>query len=148
MGKGKATHEGSVMVTGSKFEKNGYDGLYLGDPRFKVTLLRCHVAENQRHGICVRGTKFEMQDTSVEANGQEPVHTEEFKAKMKSTGSEHKAREVNGADLPDGWRAFKTEDGLVYYYQTETGRTQWTHPSETEAVPQQGTLRWQSPLAE
>lgn len=42
--------------------------------------------------------------------------------------------------LPDNWKAFHTEknsehgEGYTYYWNSETGRTQWVHPNEDDHV--------------
>ena len=145
--KGKASHRGSVTISDSKFLRNGYDGLYLGDPRFSVKLLRCHVAGNDRHGVCIRGSECDAQETleacTIEENSQEAIHSEAFVARERpssgwSSGSAQgqKAHEVDGKGLPEGWRSFKNAEGLTYYYDCATGAVQWSHPSHNaECAP-------------
>lgn len=132
---GKETHQGSVMITNSGFESNGYDGLYLADPRFWVTLLHCNIVKNRRHGIFVRGTKFDMQESTVIENGQEAVHREKFEQKQCTFGGkpasmqkEQTPREVTRSALPADWRIFQTAEGLQYYYHCKTGIAQWSPP--------------------
>ena len=33
-------------------------------------------------------------------------------------------------ELPDGWKAYKTGDGTIYYEEKSSGVTQWNHPSK------------------
>lgn len=139
--KGNTSHQGKIEVTNSSFERNGYDGMYLGDPRFEVTVTSCSIKANKRHGICVRGSKFEIAESFLIDNGQNPIHKEEFKASTfkpttkigtntNDNARENRARELGSSDLPEGWRAFRTAEGLTYYYQSSTGATRWSHPSE------------------
>ncbi|CAJ1364202.1 unnamed protein product [Effrenium voratum] len=113
-------------------EGNGYDGLYLGDPRYVVELRQCKVLRNQRHGVMVRGSQFSMEESQVEENGGEAVRQEGFVEKTNPRGTVRagKAREVVGASLPEGWRAFKNSEGLTYYYHLQTGTTRWSVPGE------------------
>lgn len=139
--KGKTTHKGSLNITNCKFENNGYDGLYLGDPRFKAHLLRSRVVGNRRHGVFVRGSEFTMEETIVEGNAQDAVHTETFsdkqsKSRSKFTKGEARAREVEAKELPDGWRAFKTAEGLTYYFHCATGSTRWSMPEASAEIPE------------
>eukprot|EP00401_Gymnodinium_catenatum_P040139 CAMPEP_0117518752 /NCGR_PEP_ID=MMETSP0784-20121206/32297_1 /TAXON_ID=39447 /ORGANISM="" /LENGTH=437 /DNA_ID=CAMNT_0005314689 /DNA_START=79 /DNA_END=1389 /DNA_ORIENTATION=+ len=129
--KGATTHKGSIVIEDSTFEGNGYDGLYLGDPRFHVVLRRSVVARNARHGVLLRGTEYHAEEATVEGNGKEDVHREEFvhRPNQRGTQEANRPREVR-ADLPAGWRAFRTSDGLVYYYHSSTGATQWSMPRE------------------
>lgn len=129
-----STHSGSVTIMDSRFEGNGYDGLYLGDPRFKVRLVRSHVVGNARHGIFVRGTALELEETAPAGNGIHAVHREAVgpakpAAAAGCAAQEPKARELDSTGLPEGWRAFRTAEGLTYYYESRTGTTQWSHPA-------------------
>ena len=37
---------------------------------------------------------------------------------------------LEGGDLPDGWKEFKTKDGKLYYHHADTGKTEWSHPGK------------------
>lgn len=132
--KGPSNHKGSVVIEDSRFQDNGYDGLYLGDPRFQVSLTRTRICRNKRHGIFVRGTFLEIgEDVSIDANGKEALHREEFgPGRGKALQAQPRAREVDAstAKLPDGWRIFRTAEGMAYYYHGATGHTRWSHPAE------------------
>ena len=123
---GDASHTGLLKVENSTFENNGYDGLYLGDPRFSARLLGSSVIRNSRYGVLVRGTDFSMESCSFSENEKESVKVEEFVQKANPRGTQRtgKAREV-AADLPEGWRAFRNTEGLVYYYHMASGKTRW-----------------------
>ncbi|CAE7948434.1 dnajc21 [Symbiodinium sp. KB8] len=128
---GDASHTGLLKVENSTFENNGYDGLYLGDPRFSARLLGSSVIRNSRYGVLVRGTDFSMESCSFAENEKESVKVEEFVQKANPRGTQRtgKAREV-AADLPEGWRAFRNTEGLVYYYHMASGKTRWSAPGE------------------
>ena len=38
------------------------------------------------------------------------------------------AKEGLNAPLPDKWKACKSENDEIYYFNTETGKSQWEHP--------------------
>lgn len=128
---GDSSSKGSVTIETSTISKNGYDGLYLGDPRFAVVLRNSQVRQNQRYGVLVRGTEFCMEGSTVEENGEDSVRREDFVYKQNPRGTQKagKAREVV-ADLPEGWRAFRNTEGLVYYYHLQTGTTRWSVPGD------------------
>ena len=128
---GDASHTGLLKVENSTFENNGYDGLYLGDPRFSARLLGSSVIRNSRYGVLVRGTDFSMEGCSFSDNEKEAVKVEDFVQKANPRGTQRtgKAREV-AADLPEGWRAFRNTEGLVYYYHMASGKTRWSAPGE------------------
>lgn len=69
----------------------------------------------------------------VQENGEDSVRKEEFVHKQNPRGTQKvgKAREVV-ADLPEGWRAFRNSEGLVYYYHMQSGTTRWSLPGEHE----------------
>lgn len=136
--KGDSSSKGSVTVEESVIQRNGYDGLYLGDPRFVVVLRQSRVCQNKRHGVLVRGSNFSMEGSTVEENGEDSVRTEEFvhKQNLRGTQKVGKAREVV-AELPEGWRAFRNSEGLVYYYHMQSGTTRWSLPgSEDTGKPE------------
>ena len=135
---GDSSSKGSVTIDKSSVLRNGYDGLYLGDPRFAVMLRNSQVCQNRRYGVLVRGTQFTMEGSTVEENGEDSVRKEDFVYKQNPRGTQKvgKAREVV-ADLPEGWRAFRNTEGLVYYYHIQTGTTRWSAPGEevSEKLP-------------
>ena len=66
-------------------------------------------------------------------NGEDSVRTEEFVHKQNPRGTQKvgKAREVV-VDLPEGWRAFRNSEGLVYYYHMQSGTTRWSVPGSED----------------
>eukprot|EP01059_Diplonema_ambulator_P000444 TRINITY_DN10376_c0_g1_i2.p1 TRINITY_DN10376_c0_g1~~TRINITY_DN10376_c0_g1_i2.p1 ORF type:complete len:181 (+),score=25.34 TRINITY_DN10376_c0_g1_i2:32-544(+) len=42
------------------------------------------------------------------------------------------AEEGVRARLPEGWKPCSTRKGQVYYFNTVTGQSSWTHPKDTE----------------
>lgn len=138
---GTCTHKGSITVVDSVFERNGYDGLYLGDPRFTVSVNQSSITKNHRHGVMVRGTEFSVVASRVEGNGAEQVQKEFFKIKPTPKGSlkTGTAREVQ-VQLPAHWRAFRNAEGLLYYYHEKLGSMRWSHPDEEESDSQASKL--------
>ena len=126
---GDSSHRGSLKIENCTFQGNGYDGLYLGDPRFTARLHTSSIVGNCRYGILVRGTDFSMEGCTFSENAEEPVKVEGFVHKTNPRGTQRvgKAREV-AADLPEGWRAFRNAEGLVYYYHMASGKTRWDFP--------------------
>ena len=133
--KGDTTHTGSLCIEKCTFEDNGYDGLYLGDPRFSARLHESSVLRNHRYGVLVRGTDFSMEGCTFTENVQEQVKMEAFVHKENPRGTQRigKAREVS-AELPEGWRAFRNSEGLVYYYHMASGTTRWSVPGKDDGV--------------
>mmetsp|Transcript_47718 Transcript_47718/g.126361 ORF Transcript_47718/g.126361 Transcript_47718/m.126361 type:complete len:419 (-) Transcript_47718:35-1291(-) len=74
--KGRQDHKGTLNVVDCVFERNGYDGLYLGDARYTVCVQNCSISKNNRHGVLVRGAVFEMESCQIEDNGGENVRHE------------------------------------------------------------------------
>ena len=69
----------------------------------------------------------------MEENGEESVRTEDFVPKVNPRGTQKvgKAREVV-TELPEGWRAFRNSEGLVYYYHMQSGTTRWSVPGSED----------------
>ena len=131
--RGDTASMGSLTLEHCVVQRNGYDGLYLGDPRYKVLLKSCQVLRNQRHGVLVRGSQLLLEDTQVAENEASQVQREDFVQKQVPRGTQraNKAREVV-TELPEGWRAFRNQEGLTYYYHVQTGVTRWSLPGSGE----------------
>lgn len=131
--RGDTASMGSLTLEHCVVQRNGYDGLYLGDPRYKVLLRGCQVRLNKRHGVLARGSELLLEDSVVEENEEEGVRREDFVHKQVPRGTQraNKPREVV-SDLPEGWRAFRNTEGLTYYYHMQSGVTRWSLPGSGE----------------